>query len=585
MTLVTIRETGKAAESFNAAVIFDRQGDGYPITIKDPYSRQEEERLEWYFEEYPRFPFLETVRANKAAVGLEAYGKSLFNQVFGSGPKAYALYLQALQTGGPSFIALEIVGSPKFQAAGRGPSPRCVAGSGGYPEAPGSFGALAEHLALTRDTYGPGYYHVIHFDLHGAVLTHDELRKTEGRGDPLQFKVQWKNRPGGRGDLDAYDGEKAFLFFEGTEAEPFDPAEASEVADLLTRHQLPIAILNACQSGRHVEGADATESSLAGRLLQAGVKTVLAMSYSVTVSAAKITMESLYRELFKENDLSRAVRQGRYALYGNKERRAGYNQRIHLEDWMLPVVFQRGGIDAGALLPIRQFTIDEEAAWYASQEILYRAPKLNYEFVGRDVDILEIEKMLLRPREGKRRNLLLIRGMGGAGKTSLLHHLGEWWQTTRFVREVFYFGYDEKGWTLDQILDKIAVRLFGSEAEPRSPGLDEPPALMKFRAMTRAAKKQMVAKKLRATRHLLILDNLESITGAHLAIRHTLPSEERDMLRAFLADLADGETPVLLGSRGGEGWLMEGPSPPLRKNDVYDLPGLDAEAVSILKML
>lgn len=135
MTLVTIRETGKAAESFNAAVIFDRQGDGYPITIKDPYSRQEEGRLEWYFEEYPRFPFLETVRANKAAVGLEAYGKSLFNQVFGSGPKAYALYLQALQTGGPSFIALEIVGSPKFQAAGRGPSPRCVAGSGGYPEA------------------------------------------------------------------------------------------------------------------------------------------------------------------------------------------------------------------------------------------------------------------------------------------------------------------------------------------------------------------------------------------------------------------------------------------------------------------
>ena len=83
----------------------------------------------------------------------------------------------------------------------------------------------------------------------------------------------------------------------------------------------------------------------------------------------------------------------------------------------------------------------------------------------------------------------------------------------------------------------------------------------------------------------MILDNLESITGAHLAIRHTLPPEERVMLRAFLADLADSETPVLLGSRGGEGWLMEGPSPPLRKNDVYDLPGLDAEAVSILKML
>ena len=55
---------------------------------------------------------------------------------------------------------------------------------------------------------------------------------------------------------------------------------------------------------------------------------------------------------------------------------------------------------------------------------------------------MEIEKRLLL-----RRNLLLVRGMGGAGKTMLLHHLGAWWQTTGFVEHVFYFGYDERAWT------------------------------------------------------------------------------------------------------------------------------------------
>ena len=38
MTLVTVSETGKANDSPNAAVIFERQGDGYPITVKGPFS-------------------------------------------------------------------------------------------------------------------------------------------------------------------------------------------------------------------------------------------------------------------------------------------------------------------------------------------------------------------------------------------------------------------------------------------------------------------------------------------------------------------------------------------------------------------
>jgi CHAT domain-containing protein len=66
-------------------------------------------------------------------------------------------------------------------------------------------------------------------------------------------------------------------------------------------HGIPLVILNACQSAKELgeqEGGDddlpiAHETSLASRFMQAGVQTVLAMSYSITVTAAEILMESL----------------------------------------------------------------------------------------------------------------------------------------------------------------------------------------------------------------------------------------------------------------------------------------------------
>ncbi|MFK5968819.1 MAG: AAA family ATPase [Candidatus Marithrix sp.] len=128
----------------------------------------------------------------------------------------------------------------------------------------------------------------------------------------------------------------------------------------------------------------------------------------------------------------------------------------------------------------------------------YEAPTTTYEFVGRD---LEVENRLL-----SQRNILLICGMDDTGKTTLLHHLGTWWQTTHFVEQVFYFGYDVKAWNRQQILLALAAELL--------------PENKAFQAMNELAQQKMVVKKLRSERHLLILDNLESITGSHLAILH-----------------------------------------------------------------
>lgn len=83
---------------------------------------------------------------------------------------------------------------------------------------------------------------------------------------------------------------------------------------------------------------------------------------------------------------------------------------------------------------------------------------------------------------------------------------------------------------------------------------------------------------MRSTLHLLILDNLESITGTHFAIRNTLSTREQKALQGFLAELVGGKTLVLLGSRGDEAWLAPGTF----ENNRYDLGGLDNEAATRL---
>ena len=58
-------------------------------------------------------------------------------------------------------------------------------------------------------------------------------------------------------------------------------------------------------------------------------------------------------------------------------------------------------------------------------------------------------------------NLLLVRGLGGAGKTALLRHLAQWWSATGLITRAVYFGYDEKPHTRQQVLFAIGEALFG----------------------------------------------------------------------------------------------------------------------------
>jgi len=133
------------------------------------------------------------------------------------------------------------------------------------------------------------------------------------------------------------------------------------------------------------------------------------------------------------------------------------------------------------------------------------------------------------------------------------------------VDRVFRFSFEDRAWTASQIVRDIRARLVSPAEHARADELLE------------AAQAQHVVGLLRASRHLVILDNAESITAVPAAIPHTLEQGERVKLKALLARLRGGRTLVLLGSRGTEDWLTAGPG-----TGIYELHGLDPEAASLL---
>ena len=213
---------------------------------------------------------------------------------------------------------------------------------------PGTWEALDRQL----QERGAGYYHAIHFDLHGSVLTYDQAKALLEEKSPVSrhtFK-----RGYGLQDLKPFEGARGFLSFEGDRVGTSILVSADEVATLLMDKGIPLCILNACQSAKQLrrdasDGDDkpAGETSLGARLLSAGMQAIVAMGYSVTVDAARVMVTALYGALFGGKSVMEAIRLGRRELLNDKERTsAWFGKKIELEDWLLPVVRseeRRGG--------------------------------------------------------------------------------------------------------------------------------------------------------------------------------------------------------------------------------------------------
>ncbi|HEX3529486.1 MAG TPA: tetratricopeptide repeat protein [Thermoanaerobaculia bacterium] len=198
---------------------------------------------------------------------------------------------------------------------------------------------LARMEEMLRDGQRAGDpYGLVHFDGHGTFLPQAQI-------GALCFE-----KPG--------DG------FGGSGASATDLVPADRLGDLLVSYAIPFVVLEACRSA--TVGKTAVFRSVAPRLIQAGVGSVLSMGHAVHVEAARLLLDRFYRELVRGTTIGQAVAEARKALLSTPGRwiESGPGGRtIELTDWFLPHLYQRAADDvlvppdAIGKEPVRQFNV------------------------------------------------------------------------------------------------------------------------------------------------------------------------------------------------------------------------------------
>ncbi|MCG8339223.1 MAG: YraN family protein [Proteobacteria bacterium] len=325
---------------------------------------------------------------------------------------------------------------------------------------PGTFQSFTDHL----EEVGAKHYHMVHFDLHGSVMDYEELMKEKKSGhlyfEPKAFKAEAFNKRYGVADMKPYDGFKSFLFFEKDETQQMVPYESEKLASTLESYQIPMCILNSCQSAKVI--FDKGFKSLAQDFIEAGLQMVIAMRFSISVSAALIWVKTFYENLLgkgasPEQSASVASKQ----LYNNKSRDGFRDFKLDLEDWILPVLYSNGRIKMDLAPESRESRLERtRLTKEANQKDGNR-----YGFFGRDLEVLKVEKQLLLHKK------LWIHGMIEVGKTSFLKELRRWWQISNFFDQVLYFSFEEE--TNSNTLFKAMIEALGFLYNSSKSGVDK----------------------------------------------------------------------------------------------------------------
>lgn len=232
----------------------------------------------------------------------------------------------------------------------------------------------------------PGYYHIVHFDGHGGFSPH--LQLIEGK---LQKVVE------------------GILVFENDEGKEY-AVGAERLGQVLSQYRIPLTVLNACQSAMMIENAMNPFASVAASLLKAGIRSVVAMGYSLYVIGAKHFVPAFYAQLFRDGTANGAMRAGRQAMFQNPNRTCTLGE-YPLQDWIVPQLYQQQTRER--VLPVLYPVCANSGRESKLPDDVYNIG--TYGFIGRGEAIHELERILQRKKQAG----ILIYGMVGVGKTTL----------------------------------------------------------------------------------------------------------------------------------------------------------------------
>jgi tetratricopeptide (TPR) repeat protein len=560
-------------------------GLGEASDLAWPLDEDALEDLRWYLEDYLRAPFgVYGERGPKVQARLAGWGEAVFSAVFGAGAARDAyVRMRARQAGveivfrssspallgwpwelmhdpgQPTPLALDVRGIsrslPVAESAETVPVPEgklrvlmvisrpAGAGDVGYQmiarpllhrlEAvrgqvdlvvlrPPTLDALTAALAEAAEEEKP--FQVVHFDGHGALAG----RRAAGAGAPLSFQS-----PGAEG----------VLVFEKPGGGP-DEVSASRVAQVLKAAQVPVAVLNACQSGAV---GKQLEAAVATRLLQEGIASVVAMAYTVYAVAAAEFMAAFYERLFAGDTVSVAVTAGRRRLFAH-DLRPSPKGDMPLADWVVPVHYLRRDVSFPQAITARptdelslDAALDRLREPSAAQEAAGGSLDPVGSFVGRDALFFELETA------ARLQKVAVLHGPGGTGKTELAKAFGRWWRDTGGVEDprlVVWHSFEPgvASFGLDGVITGIGLQVYGAD----------------FAALDAGDRRKVVQNLLDQHRLLLIWDNFETVASMPDPARATPPLDQagRQELKDFLEHVAArGRSAVIITSRAHEDWL------------------------------
>ena len=324
-------------------------------------------------------------------------------------------------------------------------------------------------------------------------------------------------------------GPEGHLLFEDDQGKP-EAITAEQLSVLLRQHHIPAIVLNACQSAMVDQGAKDPFASVAAALLKSGIRSVVAMAYSLYVSGAQEFLPAFYRDLFRTGDVPQAAARRPPADVPSEEPRLRRG-RYPLDDWLVPVVYQQEPFDFSFARKAKKARA-EGGPELPSEA---RDTENPYGFVGRDGAVLALERAMHRRPAG-----LLIQGLGGVGKTTLARGFLQWLHATDGLGNgCFWFTFQDIR-SAEYVLNRMGEALFG------------PP----FIAAEMGQKLDALAEVFRENRFLIVWDNFEVVRGIPgTSIAATLSSDDQALLKTFLAKLRGGETKVIITSRSDEDWL------------------------------
>ena len=206
--------------------------------------------------------------------------------------------------------------------------------------------------------------------------------------------------------------------------------------------------------------------------------------------------------------------------------------KTELPDWLVPVLYQQknAGIN---IIPTPKY-IDCQTSNLPSE--ILEVDKNN--FIGRDNAFLQLERAIQYQDEAG----ILVHGMTGIGKTTLIKAFMHWLDNTNGLKEeVFYYSFHDI-YNANYIISSISEKLFGLDSLTL-------PASEIF---------SDVVDKLRNNQHFLIWDNFESASGiSGTEVTPQLSETDRRLLKEFLNALHGGKTKIFITSRSSEKWLSQ----------------------------